>query len=431
MAAFALVSTAAVGGMTGDPAPGDPTRGEPLYRQYCAVCHGVTGEGDGPNADALEEDKPRDLTDARYMGRLADRQLAEVIRGGGAAAGRSRFMPAWGSTFSAGQIADLVAHLREIPRPRPTAPATADPKVADGGRLVPELGCPGCHRIGDLPAAPVAPDLSQAGEKLQAAWVARFLADPQAIDARSPMPRPGIGAAEASAIAAYLLGSRAAGATAAATDHDLSRGAALFHDLACRACHRKPEEEAPGRVGPDLTFVGDKLRPEWLAGYLRQPHPVRPWLRARMPTFGLTDAEIEQVTAFLASLRDAGLRALPLRLQAPASPSPDSARAGARLASRDYLSCSSCHLGGDRPPEGSPEEWAPDLRLAGRRLRPEWIVRWLRDPQRVLPGTKMPSFFADADSGLRDLLDGDRDRQILAVRDYLLAIGSTPSRAAP
>jgi mono/diheme cytochrome c family protein len=307
------------------------------------------------------------------------------------------------------------------------------PSEADGSALFQRFACRACHALGGR-GGQAAPDLSAAPQRLQPAWVARYLLDPQAADPRSPMPRPGITPSEASIVAAYLSGgipSPAAAETDAGDEEAVARGAALFRDLACRACHRRLDEVAPERVGPDLTFIGDKLRPEWLAAFLRQPHPVRPWLRPRMPTFGLTDAEVEQVTAFLATRREGGLPPLPPRLQAMNVSSPETVRAGAQLVSREYLSCSSCHLGGDRSPEGPPEEWAPELRLAGRRLRAEWIVRWLLDPQRVLPGTKMPSFFADADSGPNDVLDGDEERQILALWDYLLAIGKAPANPVP
>ncbi len=528
------LGAAALWGEVRDPAGGDPGRGEALYRQYCAVCHGATGEGDGPNAPFLEDDRPRDLTDPRYMSRLSDRELLEVILGGGAALGRSRFMPAWGHTFSAQQVADLVAYIRALSAsPANVRRPAADPPEVAGARLVAELGCAGCHRVADLPSPPVAPDLDHAGAKLQrpwleaylrqphrlrpagyvplsrsrmpdfrlsagdsrwlsayltrlrppdpsapgavpapagaegaalftrlacrachmfegrggqagpdlstvaqrlqTPWVARYLLDPQAVDARSPMPRPRVTPEEGQALATYLLGGAAGapeGATGSLDEEDAARGASLFRELACRACHRRPGEKAPERVGPDLSIVGDKLRPEWMADFLRRPHPIRPWLRARMPTFGLTDGEAAQVTAFLASLQDRGLVPLPPGLQGPPVASPGSVRAGERLASRDYLSCSSCHLGGDRPPEGPPEDLAPDLRLAARRLRPEWIVRWLLDPQRLQPGTKMPSFFADATSGPEDILDGDEARHVLALRDYLLAIGAASASPA-
>jgi len=54
-------------------------------------------------------------------------------------------------------------------------------------------------------------------------------------------------------------------------------------------------------------------------------------------------------------------------------------------------------------------------------------VRWLLDPERIQPGTKMPSFFADASSGPEDILEGHEERQILALRDHLLSIGATPA----
>jgi len=78
---------------------------------------------------------------------------------------------------------------------------------------------------------------------------------------------------------------------------------------------------------------------------------------------------------------------------------------------------------GIKKPEGPPEGWAPDFALAHRRLRPDWIVTWLRDPQKVQPGTQMPSFFLDEDSGPDEILEGDEQKQMLALREYLLSLG--------
>ncbi|MGH7480055.1 MAG: hypothetical protein ACREJ8_10795, partial [Candidatus Methylomirabilales bacterium] len=78
---------------------------------------------------------------------------------------------------------------------------------------------------------------------------------------------------------------------------------------------------------------------------------------------------------------------------------------------------------GDNKPEGPPEGWAPDFLLARRRLRPEWVVTWLKDPQKVQPGTQMPSFFLDESSGPDEILGGDEQKQILALREYLLSLG--------
>src|SRR3972149_9864178 len=52
-----------------DAAPrGDAEKGEALYAQKCAVCHGVTGKGDGV-AEFVLFPKPRDLTSGKFKTR--------------------------------------------------------------------------------------------------------------------------------------------------------------------------------------------------------------------------------------------------------------------------------------------------------------------------------------------------------------------------
>jgi hypothetical protein len=53
-------------------------------------------------------------------------------------------------------------------------------------------------------------------------------------------------------------------------------------------------------------------------------------------------------------------------------------------------------------------------------LRPDWIIKWLHDPQKVQPGTKMPSFYP---GGPDDILGGKEDAQITALRDYIMSLG--------
>jgi len=102
--------------------------------------------------------------------------------------------------------------------------------------------------------------------------------------------------------------------------------------------------------------------------------------------------------------------------------------AGKLLTSKDYFDCFSCHQRGAQKPQGPPEGWAPDLALAHVRLSPEWIVKWLHDPQKVMPGTKMPSFFP---GGPPDVLGGDDEAQIRALRDYILSLGMPEAPPSP
>jgi hypothetical protein len=55
------------------------------------------------------------------------------------------------------------------------------------------------------------------------------------------------------------------------------------------------------------------------------------------------------------------------------------------------------------------------------RLTREYYDRWVYNPQRVVPGTRMPSF-ADSEgkTALKDTLGGDAKQQFDAIWSYLL-----------
>ena len=78
---------------------------------------------------------------------------------------------------------------------------------------------------------------------------------------------------------------------------------------------------------------------------------------------------------------------------------------------------------------------APNLQLAHERLRPDWVLQWVRDPQKIFPGTRMPTFFPPNDKGVPvspfpNILGGDVTAQIQAIRDHLfITVGG--GRRAP
>jgi len=174
---------------------------------------------------------------------------------------------------------------------------------------------------------------------------------------------------------------------------------------------------------PDLSFEGDRVRPDWLFDFLKRPHSIRPGLRARMPDFRLTDEEALALTEFIQTLREREVPPLPKGMTFSGTVSREYREAARRLVSKDYLDCFKCHVLGDKTPGGTPREWAPDLTKAASRLNPDWIIRWIQNPPRYQPGTRMPVFFPDNDSGPEDILDGDEQRQIVALRDYVMSLG--------
>jgi cytochrome c6 len=90
--------------------------GQKLYMSYCSSCHGDKGRGDGAAGKSLPV-KPADHTDDKIMNSFSDEFLMNIISKGGAAVGKSSFMPAWGGVLKDNQLQDLLAYLRSIANP--------------------------------------------------------------------------------------------------------------------------------------------------------------------------------------------------------------------------------------------------------------------------------------------------------------------------
>jgi mono/diheme cytochrome c family protein len=87
------------------------SKGEILYNRYCLFCHGESGAGDGLNAFRLPV-KPASFSNQELMSRKSEKELAKVILNGGAPQGMSRYMPAFGHTFSDLEAQYLVEYIR-------------------------------------------------------------------------------------------------------------------------------------------------------------------------------------------------------------------------------------------------------------------------------------------------------------------------------
>ena len=94
----------------------DAKVGRADYQVYCASCHGETGEGDGPVAQALSP-KPARHSDGAYMNPLTDTYLFKVIKFGGAAVGKSSTMAPLGGSLSDQQIRNVIAFIRTLADP--------------------------------------------------------------------------------------------------------------------------------------------------------------------------------------------------------------------------------------------------------------------------------------------------------------------------
>jgi mono/diheme cytochrome c family protein len=350
---------------------------------------------------------------------------------------------------------DVTAYLLTLGKPRRAdqallAKLQAPENVAAGEKLVRKYGCAGCHDIPGMEAeSRIGVELSTFGSKTKEElffgdrtdlrenwdeWTYNKLKTPRTYETKwieQLMPQFDLADEDIKALRTFLA-SRTEGKVPAKYryngkgEQQVVAGRRLVARYNCTGCHviegaggniRRLFEEQPTLAPPNLLGEGEKVQSDWLFNFVKAPVPIRPWLQVRMPTFGLSDKEAAEVVAYFSAL---DRKDVPFVHLERASLSQSNIEAGKLLMSRDYFDCFSCHQRGADKPQGPPEGWAPDLALAYARLDPEWIVKWIRDPQKLMPGTKMPSFYP---GGPPDVLGGDEDAQMRALRDYIISIG--------
>jgi len=343
-----------------------------------------------------------------------------------------------------------------------------------GKKLIGQYGCYSCHNISGFENyKPIGTELTAEGSKsvdkldfgfidiphTRQAWFAQKLKDPRifdrqrvrSADEKLRMPNFYFTDQEVEAITTAILGF--------VDDHPgkipeqtvqakyIAEGQQLIKQFNCQGCHiiegaggsiqptvtkflqmyeGKDEGEAVAVTGPfsppNLIGEGKKVQPQWLFEFLHQPKTIRPWLTVRMPTYSFDSEQLNTIIKYFNALDN---EPLPFPQIVDTHLTPEEYQAGEKLFSKDYFACAKCHIVGDTLPSGSPENWAPNFALAKERLKPEWLRQWILNPQDLLPGTKMPTFYDPeyfADSGPSDILNGDENMQIRILTNYILSL---------
>jgi cbb3-type cytochrome oxidase cytochrome c subunit/predicted nucleic acid-binding Zn-ribbon protein len=339
------------------------------------------------------------------------------------------------------------------------AMSTEQKNLYAGERLIGRYGCYACHNVpGFERAQPIGTELTEAGSKLisqldfgfleiehqRADWYTEKLKNPRVFDEgriKRPdellkMPNFGFREDEIRSIVMVLTSmvkDQVPLQMRDRTDPEIAEGRRLVAEKNCRGCH--VIETLGGDIRahvtdniqwpPNLSTQGQKTQPEWLRAFLKDPGADRPrwWMEARMPTFHFTEREITVLGQYFSKLDDVDWGWIDTTIQA----TPEELRAGQQLF--DELKCISCHPTSANVKLEEGKAPAPSLSLAAKRLRPDWIVRWLEDPITIVPDTRMPTFFAvDQATGRRktqvpNILGGDVDAQIRAIRNHVFTLG--------
>jgi mono/diheme cytochrome c family protein len=294
---------------------------------------------------------------------------------------------------------------------------TPDSSLVEKGKaLFASLGCASCHQLKDGAAAIAATNAAPALASLRAEGGCLSAAP------RGPAPRFALSAPQRAQLAAAL---KTPPPATADPKELIARTLTAFN---CYACHERdkiggpeearnksfttvqPEMGDEGRVPPALDGVGAKLRPEYLRKILDQGSHDRPYMHTRMPRFG--DANVGRLVKLFADTD---------RVEAAAPVDFSQSRAkvkadGRHLVGAQAFGCIKCHTFNGHKAEGVQ---GIDMTLMPARLRRDWFVHYLLDPNKFRPGTRMPAAWPKGEVLLTKILDGKAVNQIEGIWLYL------------
>lgn len=224
------------------------------------------------------------------------------------------------------------------------------------------------------------------------------------------------------------------------------RGGGLGQNLAALYKEGDDAFDVVNQGPPVLEGEGRKVRVEWLQDFLRSPYEIRPNVWPRMPTFPFTAQERNILSQYFAYKEGMGHPLPPV----PAHPAGTAEYLAAHADRIEKVRrffwgqtdpnanfCVKCHIVGDGkvhtpPPENAKtllekKAWAPDVERMDARLRPDWILAWVRDPAKIRPGTNMPTF----DWKEMETKYGFNEEDVLAFLLNFHKLGEKPALPAP
>ncbi len=331
-------------------------------------------------------------------------------------------------------------------------------KIAAGRALAAELNCVGCHVIEDT--APLLhqyytdnPDVGDEfpfgarfkppllwgeGAKVQYDWLFKFLNNVEMLRPwlNVRMPSFDLTTEDTTRLVEYFAG-------LSQYDSGMLQGQLAPVVKYLQRVHSiggapAGEEDAPM---PDW-FLEDRFagQAEFLKQYALMHEQVRPYdfdvsyaqTRAeKIETLGPTYDKITQRFEFLSGLFDVEY---PFT-NATAHGLDD---AGFKLGEDLFYNqrCLACHVAGDPSVKGTTTNiTAPNFALTGERLRYDWVIKWLQDPQAIQPGANMPQIFQGGGSAFASLPPEARDEleakfgktpeeQVALLVDFLFELGA-------
>jgi mono/diheme cytochrome c family protein len=323
-----------------------------------------------------------------------------------------------------------------------------------GHRSVGKYGCYSCHNISGFEGrSPIGPELTKEGSKpltqfgfgiqhdvehSRDGWIKAHLINPRRWDIGidkpfgdlTRMPNFQMTEREADSMTVAIIGQVGDNVPLTAikrldaNERIVADGMKVLNKFNCVGCHQVDGERGDilakyeddiNEGPPRLNGEGHRVQADWFHYFLDNVYPIRPWLSVRMPSFNLSDSERNSIVSLF---QHKAKQATFVDRSKLVNWLPGEKAAAKELFSE--LDCASCHTAGFNSDEAS----APNLYFVRRRLRPSWTKKWLKNPQAILEGTVMPSFWEDGESQAPDILGGDVDKQIDALTKYMYELGT-------
>jgi mono/diheme cytochrome c family protein len=290
------------------------------------------------------------------------------------------------------------------------SPLEGTPKLNQGREMLSRYGCVHCHTIklpdgSAMQATDTPPPLTHIADKTTREWIYAWLKDPTSYAASATMPNFMLSDADASDISAFLIADStpqpgdtvAPAAQGHGPEPDLAAGASLYGESFCASCHATQNAAGNlvgGDLGPELTRVGNKVKPEWLMAWMRDPRTYDP--TTPMPQYRWTDQQLKLITAYVESKTDSDFLA-----NVHLEPASRAQIEHGKALVIDY-GCASCHeIAGIK----TPENFGPDLSRVGSKplvqlvflpgmqhSLPAYLSEKIRRPRAFGAGLRMPRF---------------------------------------
>lgn len=189
----------------------------------------------------------------------------------------------------------------------------------------------------------------------------------------------------------------------------LNLGRQLLARYGCARCHTITDPDgtllAPTDDSPSFVHIAEKTSREWLFAWIKNPQAYA--ASATMPNFQFNDQQTADIASFLiaqSTPTSSGDGQAQTASQAPGKAA-DAGQEGASLYGTSF--CSSCHAIQNAAGNLVGGDLGPEMTRIGSKVNPDWLRRWLKDPQSYDPQTQMPHYRFD-------------DKQIAVLSGFLL-----------